>query len=323
MKILSFTKAAKRKNFHTLFIALLVILAAGYSSCRKYIDYVNGGYDRPNGDCLVTHSEDDYNGFFQNVIYNKKGQPISTDPDFDFTINYDKKGRLIRSTYMPTGAHLDFTYKDNTFLPVELRFYHPWLGGLRAIDSFFYDKAGRMIKRGNININNPQYNWAEYYEYDQNHNVVNVMARAEYGGTYWGTELFSCYSVSKYDHKQNYLGGNQWLKYIFLYSGLYESEFLLLSANNAVNWKWVESTDGKKFHKIKARFEYNSKGFPNTITQNYYSPDGSFEYTVNRVSTSTCDVISPVKQGSKTFSRNARPMDFKSLRSFLPQVNEK
>jgi len=133
---------------------------------------------------------------------NFEGSPV--------TILYDSKGRLTRANYGDAGIHLDFTYKDNTFLPTVLKYYYPLFGGLISIDSFHYNIKGEMIRLGQTNLIDPTYNLSQTYEYDDNHNVTRVTWEAQNGGTVF-TPAFTAFEVSKYDNKYNFMSGNQWI----------------------------------------------------------------------------------------------------------------
>ncbi len=295
-------------------------------SCRKYYDYLGSGYNRPNGDCLVTYTEDDLVGYTDYFIYDKKGKLVSLDPDFAQTIDYDKKGRMIRFSYLSSGVHFDLSYNNNSFLPVAMKYYYPALGGLIGIDSFVYNKNGEIIENTFVNLWSPDYSSTWSFQYDAKHNVKKVTVKSSNGGTAYPADGYTFAEILKYDDKPNYLGGNQWLKYIMLRGGLDINSVILTSVNNAVDWIWYSYfEDGFPYH-IKAQCQYNPMGFPNTITEEYFDLNSGESFgTITRKSTSTCDV----KESSQN-QASARKQNRKFLRSNeklsikgLPNPNER
>jgi hypothetical protein len=269
-----------------LFSVILILISA---SCKKGIDFIKSGYDQPNAKCLVTHTEDDLFGYSLNIIYNGKGNPDSMNFEgYPATMQYDNKNRLVKANFgdAGTGVHLDFRYKDNTFLPTTLNYYYPSFGGLIAIDSFYYNFKGELIKIGHNNLISPDNNFAETYEYDENHNVAKVTWEAQNGGTVF-LPAFTAYEVSKYDHKPNFMSGNQWIKYILMHSELDSYIFMMFSANNAVDWHWGFQGG---FNAVTSTLEYNSDGFANKVNLHLFDVDGVTELIAfTRLSSSTCD----------------------------------
>jgi hypothetical protein len=267
-----------------LFCLVLTLISA---SCKKGIDFIKGGYDQPNAKCLVTHTEDDLFGYSLNIIYNEKGNPDSMNFEgFPATMQYDNKNRLIKANFGDAGIDFDFIYKDNTFLPTVLNYYYPSYGGLISIDSFSYNFKGELVKIGRTNLMNPDYNLAETYEYDDNHNVTKVTWEAQNGGTVF-LPAFTAYEVSTYDHKLNFMSGNQWIKYILMHSELDTYTFMMFSANNAVDWH-MGFQGG--YNAITSTLEYNSDGFANKVNLHLFDVDGVTELIAfTRSSSSTCD----------------------------------
>jgi hypothetical protein len=268
-------------------LLLYMILILGSISCKKGVDFINNGYNQSNGECLVTHTEDDLFGYSLNIVYNKKGNPDSMNFEgFPATMRYDSKNRLIQANFGTDGIHLDYIYKDNTFLPAVLKYYYPAFGGLISIDSFHYNFIGEMTKMGETNLLSPAYNLSQTYTYDNNHNVTKVTWEAQNGGTVY-TPAFSAYEVSKYDHTFNFMSGNQWIKYILMHSELDSYVFMMFSTNNAVDWHWGFPGG---YNAVTSTFEYNNEGFANKVNLHLFDVDGVTELIAfTRASSSTCD----------------------------------
>ncbi len=277
------------KSFKQSTWVLYVILLMISGSCKKGIDFIASGYDQPNGKCLVTHTDDDLFGYSLNINYNEKGNPDSMNFEgTPVTIQYDSKNRLIKVNFGTDGIHLDFLYKDNSFLPAVMNYYYPSYGGLIDVDSFDYNFKGELIKIGQTNLISPDYSLAQTYDYDENHNVVKVTWEAQNGGTVF-SPAFTAYEVSKYDHRFNFMSGNQWMKYILMHSELDTYVFMMFSANNAVDWHWGFQGG---YNAITSTLEYDSEGFANKVNCHLFDVDGVTElFAFTRSSNSTCDKI--------------------------------
>ncbi len=226
------------------------------------------------------------------------GDPDSLSFDgFPAFYRYDENGRLIKAVFGPTQygdnrSYFDYAYNDNTFLPSSLKYYSPLNGGLLVTLNFLYDDKGQMIRIDNINAQRPFYNSSENYTYDQKGNVIKVVKAASNGGTVYDIP-FTEYEVLSYDNKQNFLGGNQWLKYIFFYTQLHDYEFMMFSKNNVVDWLWrpeAYSFYSPEAYYLQSNIDYNHQGFANKVNIrffDFYGSENYFEFA--RTSSSTCD----------------------------------
>ena len=299
----------------TVFISICCILLT--MSCRKGLDYLAHGYDQPNAECLVTHAEevDGLEGYSFDVTYNKNGDPATLIGNgFKSVMKYDKKNRLIQYSY-DDGAHLDYKYNDNTFLPAVMLYYNPSYGGLLAIDSFKYNYKGEMIKRITVNAQDPSYNFSSVYEYDNHRNVTRVITKSDNGGSYI-LAPFVEYEVTKYDNQYNFMSGNQWMKYILFYSSYTNYEFMMFSANNALDWT-IGEPSGLYPTDITSDVVYNQKGFINKITLHLSDNEGTdySDFVPVRLATSTCDAGKISNINSKKQSTSASSVFQKIMKS--------
>lgn len=286
------------KSFKKNTLLLSAILVMGASSCKKAREFIENGYNQPNAECLITHTEDDLFGFSVDIFYNEAGNPDSLSyRGSPVTLEYDSDDRLSKAIfgdaiYGADRPYFTYIYTDNTFLPAVLNYYSPLNGGLIAVDSFKYNILGEMVKIGVTNVRNPIFNKAEYYDYDNKGNVKKVMMVAQNGGTVYDT-LFTEYEVLTYDNKPNFMSGNQWLKYVFFYSELDTYVFKMFSRNNAADWLWRPEAYKAYFpdaYFLSDTFEYNDKGFTNKIHIRFSSFQGAEDYfDALQLSSSTCD----------------------------------
>jgi hypothetical protein len=311
--IQSYQKLLIMKIFKQSSLLLSAILILSTSSCKKGIEFIKNGYDQPNAECLVTHSEDDLFGYSVDIFYNAAGDPDSMSfGGFPVTFKYDARGRLVKTLfgdYVEGADHsyFDYLYKDNTFLPAVLNYYSTLNGGLIVIDSFQYNRFGQMTKIGITNVLRPIFNRAENYEYDKLGNVIKVRMAGENGGTAYDT-LFTEYEVLKYDQNANFMAGNQWLKYMFFYTQLDPYIFMMFSRNNAADWLWRPEAYKNYFpdaYFLSSTFDYNNKGFANKVNMRFYDFLGSANYfEVSRLASSTCDAA--VKGFQRPIPKNAK-----------------
>lgn len=304
-------KTLKQSAF--LLIAILFLTA---TSCKKEIRFIENGYDQPNGECLVTHTEDDLFGYSLDIFYNEHGNPDSMSFEgFPVTIQYDSRQRLVKANFGTAGVHFDFLYKDNTFLPSVLNYYRPDYGGLIGIDSFHYNLLGELIKMGSTNLLSPQYNLGETFDYDDMHNVTKVTWKAENGGTIF-LPAFTAYEVSKYDHKLNFMSANQWIKYLMIDSELDSYDFMMFSKNNAVDWHWGYQGG---YNPIKSTLEYDNEGFANKVNLHLFDMDGvTEELAFTRTSSSTCD--EPGQKSSQLPLKNSK-LSLRNLNHIIPTTS--
>ena len=309
----------KRSKF---FAMLPICFLIFYSSCKKTEPgnepftketlSAQRSYDVPNRHCLPTHLEDDAFGYSVDLFYNDMGDPDSLSFNgFPATYRYDKNKRLIKAVYGPeqygdTRSFYDYAYNDNTFLPSSLKYYSPLNGGLLVTLNFLYNKKGQMIRIDYINAKRPIYNSSENYTYDQKGNVIKVVMAASNGGTIYDIP-FTEYEVLSYDNKQNFMGGNQWLKYMFFYTELYDYEFMMFSKNNVVDWLWRPEAYSFYFpeaYYLQSTLDYNHQGFANKVNIrffDFYGAENYFEFA--RTSSSTCD-----DQGNGHSNKNNLPL---------------
>ena len=84
------------------------------------------------------------------------------------------------------------------------------------------------------------------------------------------------------------MAGNQWIKYLLLYSDLEDYAYLLFSVNNAMDWKW--GYPGGDVYKVTSTLKYNADGFATAVNGHYFDASGVTELTsFTRINTSTCD----------------------------------
>ena len=274
----------------TVFISICCILLT--MSCKKGLDYLAHNYDQPNAECITTHAEevDGLDGYSFDVTYNTNGDPATLTSYGQVSVmEYDNKNRLIKYSF-DNGAHLDYNYKDKTFLPAIVHYYNPDYGGLLAIDSFKYNYKGEMIKRIVVNAQDPSYNQSSVYEYDNHRNVKKVITMADNGGTNIPAPYVE-FEVTKYDNQYNFMSGNQWMKYILLYSNYQNYLFMMFSANNALDWTIGEPSGLYPVH-ITSDVKYNQQGFINKQTLHITDDEGTdyTDFIPVRLATSTCDV---------------------------------
>ena len=286
------------KSFKQITLLMAVILILIAASCKKGLDFIKGGYDQPNAECVVTHSEDDLSGGVPiDIIYNKKGNPDSLNVSgTPITVQYDSKGRLLKVTFFNglPDFHTDYTYNNNSFLPAVMKTYDSYYGGYIAIDSFDYNFFGEMIKNGVTNLAYPQYSGgAEIYEYDNKHNVTKV--------TFTGAPAapgYIEYEATKYDDKPDFMSGNQWLKYILMNAGIDQYSWMMFSANNVVNWNWGYQGG---YNPVTSKFVYDAEGFATTVSLHLFDvEDGTDLLDFTRTSSSTCDQVAQRSAINKT-----------------------
>lgn len=261
--------------------------------------------------CLVTHTEDDLYGYTLDIFYNRAGNPDSMSfyGSFPVTMQYDSKGRLIRTNFGggTNGFRFEYLYKNNSVLPAAINYYY---GGtsLQVIFKLTYDSKGQIIKFGTISLSNPQYNAVESYEYNDMGNVTKVTYTSQNGTTSYIEN-----EVSKYDNKPNFMGGNKWLKFILYNSGVdIFYYFRMFSKNNSLEWN-IDFGDGFKYL-FSADYEYNSYGFANK--SNIHSDFGDF----TELSSSTCDAPTLKSQSLPLTLRKKSGMSFKNLRNMPSTV---
>ncbi|MGG9964153.1 hypothetical protein [Ferruginibacter sp. SUN106] len=263
-------------------ILLLSFIAVFTASCQK------DTYNMPNAKCLVTYTEEDLYGTSLNIVYNQKGDPVTLSlSGFPATILYDAKGRLLKVNFGTGGVHFDYLYNDNTFLPAILKYYRPGQGGLISIDSFHYNNAGQLIKRENHNLLDPAYNNAQKFEYNNKGNLKKVTISSQSGGSVFNPAVVA-FEATRYDDNYNFMGGNQWIKYLLFYSDMEDYGYLLFSVNNAMDWKWGYPEGN--VYKVTTALKYNVDGFATLVNGHYFDTDGVTELTsFIRTNTSTCD----------------------------------
>src|SRR5438874_13424139 len=66
-----------------------------------------------NAQCLVTHTQDDLDGYTLDIFYNKAGNPDSMSfyGNFPVTMQYDSKGRLIKTNFGTYGVRYEYLFK--------------------------------------------------------------------------------------------------------------------------------------------------------------------------------------------------------------------
>jgi hypothetical protein len=266
-------------QFNILLLSLIVVFAV---SCQK------DTYNLPNAKCLVTHTEEDLYGTALNITYNQKGDPAALSfSGFPATVLYDTKGRLLKVNFGTGGVHFDYLYNNNTFLPAILKYYRPDQGGLISIDSFHYNTAGQLIKRENHNLLDPSFNNAQKFEYNTKGNLKKVTIKSQSGGSVFNPAVVA-FEATRYDENLNFMGGNQWIKYLLFYSDMEDYAYLLFSVNNAMDWKWGYPEGN--VYKVTSILKYNADGFATSVIGRYFDTDGVTELTsFSRSNTSTCD----------------------------------
>ncbi|MEO6328032.1 MAG: hypothetical protein ABIO55_03835 [Ginsengibacter sp.] len=144
-----------------------------------------------------------------------------------------------------------------------------------------------MVKQVITNLLLPRYNSSETYEYNNQGNVTKVTRQAENGGTVY-SDPFTEYEVTQYDHKPNFMSGNQWLKYILSNTGFEPFQFMMFSKNNAVDWLW--GFDPLYHVTFTSTLEYNPGGFASKVNLDLFDVDGVTEIaSFTRLSSSTCN----------------------------------
>ncbi len=248
--------------------------------------------------CLPTHLEDDGFAYSLDLYYNEAGDPESILFDgYPAFYEYDSRKRLKKAVFGPAiygenRPYYDYSYIDQTSLPASLKYFSPLNGGLLVTLDFHYNKKGQLKQIENTIAQKPMYNSVEKFEYDNKGNVIKVTKKAANGGIVYDT-LFTEYEVMKYDNENNFMGGNQWLKYMFFYTQLETYEFMMFSKNNAADWLWRPEAYTFYFpdaYYLKSSFNYNSRGFANKVNIRFYDFYGSENYfEFARTSSSTCD----------------------------------
>jgi len=263
----------------TLLLLHIILFAA---SCTK------DTYNVPNAKCLVAHTEEDLYGTSLDITYNQKGNPVLLNfSGFPAIVLYDSKGRLSKVNFGSAGVHIDYLYNNNTFLPSILKYYRPDQGGLISIDNFYYNSSGQLIKRETNNLLHASYNCAQKFDYNNKGNLKKVTITSQNGGSVFNPAVVA-FEATRYDNNYNFMSGNQWIKYLLLYSNLEDYTYLLFSVNNAMDWQW--GYPGGDIYKVVSTLKYNADGFAILVTGHYFDADGITELTsFTRINTSTCD----------------------------------
>lgn len=306
----------KNLSHITVLLTFFIVLA---TSCRK------DGYNQPNAACVLTHSEDDLFGYSFDIVYNSAGNPASIDyAGFPSNMEYDAQGRLSKVNFGTQGGRTEYFYSNNTFLPTVRKYIRPDFGGLIAIDSFSYNLLGQRTKRVMQNLLFGG-TYIYKYQYDNRANLKKVTLATIIDGIESSPSLR--FEGLQYDNKYNALSGNQWLKYILDYTEFDDYNFLQLSVNNALDWKWYFSEDYPYYsnvysYKFTSGLNYNTQGFANTRNGHYFDTDGVTELaSFMQLNTSSCDASAP--------RLNQQPSVFKNRKTIkaeifhLPYANKK
>jgi hypothetical protein len=309
------------KHGSLIFTCFLLLIM---TSCKKDLTSSNAGdtktaqavnLNTAATQCRLIHTEDDLYGYTMDVFYNRAGNPdsISLWNGFPIKMRYDLKGRLSQSNYGTQGIRFEYLYKNNSVLPVAINFYYPGVfynnvNGLIAIFKFSYNSEGQIIKIGHTSFSSPKNNAVENYEYNASGNVTKVTFDSEDG-----TSSVLENKASKYDNKPNFVGGNQWLKFIMYNSGaiFIGDYFRMLSKNNVVNWTF-EYPDAT--YPLVATYEYNNEEFANKVNFSLFDIDGVTNIgDFTELSSSTCDAGQLKSQSLPLISKKKSIMPFKNL----------
>ncbi len=299
---------------------LLMFLSVFISSCKK------DGYNQPNTQCSLTHSEDDLFGYSFDVVYNTAGNPVATNfGGFISNMEYDGRKRLSKETFGTQGSRIEYFYSNNTFLPTARKYIRPDFGGLIAVDSFSYNILGQRTKRVVHNILSGN-TYIYRYQYDNRGNLRNITLATIINGIESSPSLR--YEGLRYDNKYNAFSGNQWLKYILEYTDFDEYTTLQFSVNNALDWKWYYSFDYPYYsnvvsNKFTSSFTYNTQGFAKIRSGRFFDTDGVTEIgTFIQSNVSSCDTSAPKLNQKGSAFKTMRTDMFNNI-LHLPFANKK
>ncbi|MEO5569450.1 MAG: hypothetical protein ABIT08_13835 [Bacteroidia bacterium] len=299
-------KTIKIKNKNNSILLLIALFAFAIAGCTKSdlsqskadSDATDNNamtqerfrHGNQNDHCLAIHTEDDLLGNVVDIHYNNIGDPdsINFGGTFPISISYDNSERLLSAAFGSQGTRYDFFYNGNDFLPAHLDFYA--FGGIYTTMYFEYNHKGEITKI-NYFIPNTGNDYTEVYLYNNQGNVTKVNAKLiDLNGVVVSSYVAN--EVTVYDHKKNFMKGNQWLKFIFYNSGFEILDyFRMFSKNNPIDYTW--GFDGS-FNPIHATYTYNSQGFANIINFNLLDTDYvTVLLPFTQLSSSTCDGVVP------------------------------
>ncbi|MCY7293753.1 MAG: hypothetical protein LH615_16370 [Ferruginibacter sp.] len=254
----------------TIFLFLITLTLICVQACKKNeVVAIPPDYNQPNGSCIVTQTSDAAGlGVFGdlNFVYDAKGNPLLLNGFV--TYSYDAKGRLIKES--STQYTLTITYNDETFLPSAT--YRRFTSNNALVQTilYTYDNAGRVIKTNLLYVNAGvpgEIIWK--YNYNTGNNIQTIIDPVS------GDTIIK---VKSYDNKPNFLGGNQWIKYILNdpTSGYFPMNYFLFSANNPVEWSINDNFGGLIIPVVNAYYKYNSKGYAVSDSVVFRNPAGDF-----------------------------------------------
>jgi len=294
----------------SLLLTFLIVLT---TSCKKE------GYNQPNADCYLVHSEDDLYGYSFDIMYNSTGNPASIDlAGFPVSLEYDASGRLSKAYYGSAGARLEFFYSYNTFLPTVRKYIRPDFGGLISVDSFSYNIVGQRTKMiTHILLSGADNKLIYKYQYDNRGNLKKLTSATVTNGIESSPELV--FEGLRYDNKYNALSGNQWLKYLFDLTDFTDYSYLQFSVNNALDWKWYYGDDIA--YSVTSSLIYNSQGFANTRNGHYFDTDGVTELaSFTQLNISSCDATAPRLTQKASIFKNRKTGKWEIFQ--LPFINK-
>jgi len=256
----------KKIVFYLTALALISFI----HSCKKNDGVtIPPDFNQPNGSCIVTQTSDAAGfGLFGDLdfVYDVKGNPLKLN-DF-VTYSYDAKGRLVKDS--SSQYTLTITYNDETFLPSATYRRLTSNNALVQTILYTYDNAGKVIKTNVLYVygtSQGEIIWK--YTYDNKNNIQTIIDPVS------GDTIIK---VKSYDNKPNFLGGNQWIKYILNdpTSGYYPMNYFLFSANNPLEWSINDNSGGLIVPVVNAYYTYNNNGFAVSDSVVFRDPGGDF-----------------------------------------------